>query len=135
MTEEPELSDLERFVLTPILILLSPVIVVVLGALSVFYIRVAKSVFVKMKEQPLYWLNWLEVKRMTRGKTWAVLKVLRLLSGGKNPLLIARHRSEETLGKLRYHRSRSKIPPPAGPLLDEDVIFYEFRLRVPKQEM
>jgi hypothetical protein len=87
-----------------------------------------RPIILFMRFQPLYWLNWHEVKRLSGKSSSDVLTCL--ASGTTSEVFECRLREDIVVARLRRHRHLPTIRlPEKGPLLNDLAIFYEYRLK------
>jgi len=105
-------------------IVIMPVVIVLV---FFYHYYVVRPITRAVETEPLYWLNWKYVKRKSQKKTSSVLFVL-CNDSRPGGVLDVQFRSELDVKRLEKFLKR-KRPSCLYPLMPDDVIFYEFRLK------
>jgi hypothetical protein len=104
-----------------LLTILVPVMVIYVP----YHFYVVRPIIYAVLMQPLYWLNWQEVKRKSNRKTSQVLSTLHMYSG-PDILFECQLRSEEDVLRLERLLKR-KRPKKPYPLSRHQAIFFVYR--------
>ena len=132
MKSYKKLTKTQKTLATLALIITFPIWVWLVLAVFIwaFYLlwAVYRPIVLRMREQPLYWLNWHEVKRLSGKTSYRVLDCL--TSGTRAQIFQCRYRDQSIVEKLRRRRHFPRsVLPATGPIFTDNAIFYEFRLR------
>lgn len=119
------------FGMVVLLLVFSPVIAVVMVGVALFAIPRAYLVIIPIirviEQEPLYWMSAFETKRASGKSTENVLDTL--MWSTQYEILECRFRDRDTVLRLERILKR-KAPRRVYPIALNEVIFYEFRMKV-----
>lgn len=89
---------------------------------------VRSKIIAAMGSQPSRWMNWKDIKILSRQSSEEILECLLLLT--HTEVLECRFRDPAIVARLKHPRARTYKPSAPVPIVSYSALFYEFRIKV-----